>query len=337
MFSALFRSALFLLISLAPVTSVRAELFYSSFQAGDGAKILVVSGAFGPNEPLDAFTSALAANKASMVTFDSPGGNIYSAMALGRIIRLMGLITVQIRQLDCASACALAFIGGTERYAEAGAIGVHRASFAPDSGLDREEAVASVQAVTADVLEYLNEMGVSSDFLNFALRYDKSDIRYLSASEMQQLRVTTKLAPTPVDPPAPDTTVASARPQEEVARDLVRSLIEQDGMGNGAALRIVAGVYANKVSYYGKETSLVDVLADKQRYFQRWPERSYRIRGDSVLSTCAGGMCMVSGIYDWTVRSIPRHKQARGVARFNYVISVGDVPKVISEDGKVIK
>jgi hypothetical protein len=46
---------------------------------------------------------------------------------------------------------------------------------------------------------------------------------------------------------------------------------------------------------------------------------------------------MVSGLYDWVVRSIPRNKQAQGLARFSYTISLGANPKVVSEAGNVVK
>lgn len=46
---------------------------------------------------------------------------------------------------------------------------------------------------------------------------------------------------------------------------------------------------------------------------------------------------MVSGTYDWVVRSLPRHKQAKGVARFSYTIAIGQSPKIIAETSKVMR
>ncbi|WP_158282820.1 serine protease [Aminobacter sp. AP02] len=123
----------------------------------------------------------------------------------------------------------------------------------------------------------------------------------------------------------------------EAAINVVRSLIEQDSSDPSSSLQVVANLYADTVSYYGKQRSLGEVLADKRDYFKRWPERAYQIRNDSVMVTCANGACMVSGVYDWMVRSIPRNKQAQGVARFSYTISLGANPKIISEAGNVVK
>jgi hypothetical protein len=45
---------------------------------------------------------------------------------------------------------------------------------------------------------------------------------------------------------------------------------------------------------------------------------------------------MVSGVYDWIVRSLARNRQSQGTARFTYTIAIGSDPKVVAEDGKVI-
>jgi hypothetical protein len=264
-------------------------------------------------------------------------------MALGRMIRLLGLNTMQVRQLECASACSLAFLGGVSRIAAPGSIGVHRTSFAPDSTVGRDEAVAGVQALTAEIISYLSEMGVSADLLNFALRYDRTDIRYLSASEMNDLKVTTSQATAANLPtqnsntPKIEAETSDSQSIEEAAVGVIRNLIERDGNDAVSAIRTVASSYADVVSYYGNQKTLGEVLEDKRSYFIRWPERAYRIRDDSLMVTCANGACMVSGLYDWVVRSIPRNKQAQGVARFSYTISLGANPKVISEAGNVVK
>lgn len=318
-----------------------ANLTYTPLTLDGGLRVLVVSGEFTSNDYPSEFVNAVAASNATTVTFDSPGGNVVAAMALGRTIRFLGLNTLQIRQLECASACALAFLGGVTRVAAPGSIGVHRTSFAPHSKVGREEAVASVQVLTAEIISYLSEMGVSTELLSLAMRYDRSDIRYLSASEMAELRVTTSQTAVP-DLPASSQRHVSTAPStsqslEAVTFEIVKNLIEQDGRDPVAALRTVAVWYADTVSYYGKQRSLSEVLEDKKQYFNRWPERWYHIRDDSVTVTCANGACMVSGIYDWQVSSIPRNKQARGVASFSYTISLGANPKVIAEAGEVLK
>lgn len=308
---------------------------------------LVVSGEFGVNEPLTGFSNAVVSSGARVIVFNSPGGSVGTAIQLGRMIRAAGLDTLQIRQLQCASACSLAFLGGVRRVAETGSIGVHRASFDMNSGMSADEAVAQIQAGTAQVMAYMTEMGVDPKLMQVALSYDRSDMRYLSASEMADLRVTNVTAGAPpVDtsqlPPRPDLAPtpapaadANAKQLEGAAVIFIKGLIEHHGDNAELALAQVQASYAPTVDYYGKWTDLASIIQDKRTYFLRWPERGYSVRDNSLMVTCVNDRCMVSGVYDWVVRSLPRHKQAKGVANFSYTISIGPNPKIIAETSKI--
>lgn len=162
-----------------------------------------------------AFRSMVQASGATAVSFNSGGGSISKALALGREIRTLGLSTVQPRALECASACAFAFMGGVKRFAEPGAIGVHKSSFAPDSNFDVNSAVSAVQEATADIVTYMIEMGVKPAVLQLSLKIEANDMRYLSGREMEEFGVThsepslprkfptAKVPPAPTLPPAP--------------------------------------------------------------------------------------------------------------------------------------
>ncbi len=110
---------------LATLVPARAELTYDTNQAADGTSFLAVAGEFEANDDLARFRETASSHHVRMVGFNSPGGNIAKALELGRLIRAFGLDTVQKKRAECASACALAFMGGVRRIAEAGAIGVH--------------------------------------------------------------------------------------------------------------------------------------------------------------------------------------------------------------------
>ena len=125
------------------------------------------------------------------MAFDSPGGDIYKALELGRLIRRLDLDTIQSTRLQCASACAFAFLGGVLRYAEPASIGVHKGWFVDRRPTDVDVAVAAVQQTTADVIVYIVEMGADPALMGLALSYDSNDMRYLSASEMEKFRVNT--------------------------------------------------------------------------------------------------------------------------------------------------
>lgn len=168
-------------------------LTYSNTTLDDGTFVISVNGEFSPNEEFSGFLQAteLAGDKRIIVTFDSVGGNPTKAIALGRIIRLLKLPTIQLRGTECASACALAFMGGLVRYAAPGSIGVHKSSFADTKNLSVENAVSAVQQQTAETVAFMSEMGVDPSILQLSLSYESDDIRYLSKSEMERFRIIT--------------------------------------------------------------------------------------------------------------------------------------------------
>lgn len=163
---------------------------YERLTTYDGTRLIVVQGEFQSADRVGDFLAAATAHEATHVTFDSPGGNLWSAMEHGRAIRSLGMKTFQHRRFECASACAFAFLGGVERWAVEGAIGVHRSSVDRSSPLSRDVAVDSLQQLTAEVLAYLREMSVDPEFLEISLQYDSSDMRYLYSDEMARLGVT---------------------------------------------------------------------------------------------------------------------------------------------------
>ncbi|AZO42446.1 hypothetical protein EJ076_15790 [Mesorhizobium sp. M7D.F.Ca.US.005.01.1.1] len=216
--------------------------------------------------------------------------------------------------------------------------------------MSADEAVAQIQAGTAQVMAYMTEMGVDPKLMEVALSYDRSDMRYLSASEMADLRVTnvavtqspvdasqvpTSTSPAPV--PVPDASASAKQELEGAAVTFIKGLIEHHGDHAELALAEVQSSYAPTVDYYGKLTDLGSIIQDKRNYFERWPERGYNVRDGSLMVSCANDRCMVSGTYDWIVRSLPRHKQAKGVANFSYTISIGSNPKIVAETSKVLR
>lgn len=191
-------------LTLSPA---HARLSYAPTETPDGHRFVLVSGEFALDDDLKEFTAVVRQLNPTFVTFDSPGGNITKAIELGRLIRSNGLNTIQLRDLDCSSACALAFLGGVMRFAAPGAIGVHKSSFSGEHALDIESAVSAVQHITAEIITYMIESGVDPALLQLALKYESSDIRYLSLSEMKEFGVVTDGIPGPAtaEPAAPET------------------------------------------------------------------------------------------------------------------------------------
>lgn len=107
----------------AALPHAQATISIERLQVDGGQNVLVIRGQFEFNDRPEALAAAVAESGARIVTFHSNGGNVHAAMAFGRAIRALGLETIQLRAAECASACALAFIGGVRRTAEPGSRG----------------------------------------------------------------------------------------------------------------------------------------------------------------------------------------------------------------------
>ena len=86
----------------------------------------------------------------------------------------------------CLSACAIAFIGGVQRYVPGGSVfGVHRVSATARSSQD----FAAGQIVAAQISAYIREMGVDSRLFDRMADTDKDRIYVLGAAELSALHI----------------------------------------------------------------------------------------------------------------------------------------------------
>ena len=134
---------------------------------------------------------------------NSPGGNLYAGLMMGRIIRSVrgvtgigknpGLADYQAaleysKPGVCASACTFVFLGGSYRFYKEGSVfGVHQFYAGEDSKI--KDPLSSGQITTAHLAAYLKEMGIDSDLLSYMVQADKNNLKELSKSEMEKLNV----------------------------------------------------------------------------------------------------------------------------------------------------
>jgi hypothetical protein len=98
------------------------------------------------------------------------------------------------------------------------------------------------------------------------------------------------------------------------------------------------GAYADQVSYYGSVKSREAVLQDKRRFLERWPERRYELRANSISAQCKADVCRVSALLDWRARSIVRAASASGLAQFEYEVVLSDGAfRILSESSSVLR
>lgn len=133
--------------------------------------------------------------RSAVVFFDSPGGHVVEAMALGRVLRGRRLATsVGARTADivvpqaghCYSACPIAFAGGVRRSLEPGSVlGVHRA----ENSVPVTDEVSFQGVVTQQVTTYLAEMGVSPELVTIMAGVPHDAIRELTTAEAVRLKL----------------------------------------------------------------------------------------------------------------------------------------------------
>ena len=123
--------------------------------------------------------------KAWTVSLDSPGGSLLGGMELGIEIRRQRHLTEILDEQTCASACAIAFLGGVQRsFDRRGRYGIHQFSSTSGSAGD-----GATQVTVAVLAKYLSEMGVSRELLNVASVVPPTEIYWVGSAERQQWRV----------------------------------------------------------------------------------------------------------------------------------------------------
>ena len=127
-----------------------------------------------------------------IVWLNSPGGNLFAGMQLGRVMRQHGAWTYiidhrRLRPGECYSACGLAFLGGIRRFNDNGArYGVHRASLQGGPGTGSRDLAADLYAA---IESYVREMGVDVRLLDLWKKTGPDEIYLLSQQEAEDLRV----------------------------------------------------------------------------------------------------------------------------------------------------
>jgi hypothetical protein len=132
---------------------------------------------------------------AAIVYFNSPGGKLVAAMAVGRVVRNHGYSTVVgVRTTDvrrpaagtCFSACPFALAGGVQRsMLDGSAIGVHLA----ENSVPVPDEAAFQRRVRQDASAYLESMGIDAGLLALMSQASHEAIRPLSPQEAVRLRL----------------------------------------------------------------------------------------------------------------------------------------------------
>ncbi len=143
----------------------------------------------------------------SYIVLNSPGGNLFAGMELGRLFRKFAFSTdvgkkepgskqrFNMISGGCYSACAFAYLGGRFRYLKAGSIyGVHRFSFRENSKVDADIA----QVTSSEIVSYIAAMGANIDLFRLSTSAAASGMKELDKKTLERLNVVNNGATTPV-------------------------------------------------------------------------------------------------------------------------------------------
>src|SRR5436305_2721917 len=146
----------------------------------------------GDTYELQVYIAGLAKKPNVVVYLNSAGGNLREGMRLGRFFFQNKIETVIESKTQCASACALAFLGGRDESgkprrtkASTGGVGFHSFSREFDkeknySADDLKTVVQMTQNQVALVAEYLKAVNADLDLLRIMLRAAANEMNYLS-------------------------------------------------------------------------------------------------------------------------------------------------------------
>lgn len=284
------------------------------------------------------FWSKVAAFSKATVAFRSEGGSLLAGIRIGTFIRDRGFATLVPDGAWCASACAVAWLGGAQRLLGTGSkVGFHAAYV-----LKGHKATESGPG-NAVLGAYLYQLGLSEDAIVYVTQADPSSIRWLSLEQAAQYGIEVALAPWAVQSAGPTDPVIKREPEEGLERrvtDFVRALASRWSSPNEQAFRSFDELYADKVRYRGKLTLRQDVVLDKQRFAQRWPQRSYTIRPDSISVTCTkeSETCSVKGTMNRSLANGAAKTTSRDITSFEYQIAEsGQALHIVAETSALAK
>ena len=144
-------------------------------------------------EEMDEILSQLEDKKPKLILLNSIGGNVLGALRFARYVRQNKINTWIAENQTCASACALVFLAGIERFSE-GKLVVHQylpSAEQANEKIARDAAWISVQRIIGETITLLNSFGTPR--FVFERIFSSPDLYEFTESEMAKLTTVTSL------------------------------------------------------------------------------------------------------------------------------------------------
>jgi hypothetical protein len=170
-----------LCISIASIllvtTPVVAAVIMVREQTPDRPSVVVVEGSLAAFDE-DQFAAKAASLSSPFVAFSSDGGSLLAGIRIGEAIRRKGFSTIVPDGRRCASACALAWLGGVERFiGTSGKISFHAA-------YDSASGESGVENAVVDA--YLSKIGLPHEAAIYITQVAPNEMSWLNMSDAAQ-------------------------------------------------------------------------------------------------------------------------------------------------------
>ena len=180
----------FSLLALALTFSGQSPVTAGELIFGEGDKWVVFQGPI-LTEEIDEILSQLDDKKPEQILLNSVGGNLTGAIRLAKYVREKEMETWISRNQTCASACALIFFAGVERFSE-GKLIVHQ--YLPtagqgDANATWDAAFIGVQRMVGEIITLLNSFG-TPPFV-FERIFSSTNLYEFTEAEMAEITTVT--------------------------------------------------------------------------------------------------------------------------------------------------
>ena len=145
------------------------------------------------SEEVDGILSQLEDKKPKLILLNSIGGNVSGAVRFARYVRENQMNTWIAKNQTCASACALVFLAGIQRFSE-GKLVVHQ--YLPpaeqaNEKIARDKAWISVQRIIGETITLLNSFGTPR--FVFERIFNSPNLYEFTEAEMAEITTVTSL------------------------------------------------------------------------------------------------------------------------------------------------
>ena len=151
---------------------------------GTDQKALILSGQLDHGDDYRFLRLALENPETRSVLLSSPGGSLDAGLVMAAAFRRMNFVTIVPPRATCASACALAWLGGTRRMvSETGRVGFH-AAYNRKDGKAQESGVGN-----ALIGSFLNEIGLKRSAIIYITQAPPEGMQWLTIQDATQIGI----------------------------------------------------------------------------------------------------------------------------------------------------